>query len=193
MAVKALLIVDVQNDFCPGGALAVTNGDQVVEPLNRMIAYFGIKGFPVFCSRDWHPVNSKHFSKWRVHCVQNTSGANFHPDLNTTHGIIVTKGTSTEDDGYSPFEGFLENGRNLNDLLKTLNTRDLYIGGLATDYCVKAACLDARKPELNYNVYLLTDACRAVNLKPGDEALALNEMINAGVKMTTTDEVLEGL
>lgn len=194
MTREALLVVDVQNDFCPGGALAVKDGDKVVEPLNQMIDIFWHKGKPTFCSRDWHPENTKHFEKWPVHCCQNTPGAEFHPALNNM-AVTVTKGISTEDDGYSPFEGTVgyinKNNRiSFNEALIELKITDLYIGGLATDYCVKAACLDARK--LGYNVYLLTDACRAVNLKPTDEANAIEEMKMAGVIMTTTDEVLRG-
>lgn len=185
---KALLVVDVQNDFCPGGALAVTDGDTVIEPLNRLIEH--IWSFPIFYSRDWHPRKTKHFDKWPPHCVQHTRGADFHPKLNIRYGLVVTKGTSTEDDGYSPFEGTIAyKSSGLHEALQDLYVTDLYVGGLATDYCVKAACLDAIK--LGYRVYLLTDACKAVNLRPTDEADALEEMRRAGVVFTTTSEVLK--
>lgn len=190
---SALIVIDVQNDFCPGGALPVKNGDKVVYPLNRMISYAHVKGIPVFLSRDWHPPESKHFKPigiWPVHCIQNTLGAEFHPELKFSGtDYVVSKGTDPKKDGYSAFEGDIY-FRPLDEVLRYFKIETLYIGGLATDYCVKNTCLDARTRKFEYTVYLLTDACRAVNLKPGDEALALNEMVNAGVIFTTTDEVL---
>ncbi|OGN01136.1 MAG: hypothetical protein A3B91_02745 [Candidatus Yanofskybacteria bacterium RIFCSPHIGHO2_02_FULL_41_29] len=192
---KSLLVVDVQNDFCPGGTLAVTNGNKVVEPLNRMITFFSKNTWQVILSRDWHPRETKHFKEfggiWPVHCVQNTPGADFHPKLLISpKTYIISKGYSNTDDGYSPFEGVWLRIKDWPISLEALlwRTSELYIGGLATDYCIKAACLDARK--IGYTVYLLTDACRAVNLKPTDEADALKEMRQAGVIFTTTDEVL---
>lgn len=189
----ALLVIDVQNDFCPGGALPVKNGDKVIYPLNRMISYAHVKGMPVFLSRDWHPPESKHFKPrgdWPVHCVQNTNGAEFHPELKFSGtDYIVSKGSDPNEDGYSAFEGTTYHAP-LKEVLDYFKIKVLYVGGLAIDYCVKKTCLDARKLDYDYTVYLLTDACRAVNLEPGDEALALNEMANAGVLFTTTDEVL---
>lgn len=213
---SALLVVDVQNDFCPGGALAVRNGNLVVEPLNGVIRFFEKMGWPIFFSRDYHPYTTKHFKEfggiWPMHCVRTTWGAQLHPNLyfpleniyETTHEILKGEG---EEDGYSPFEGNIYVPSVLgtrkwtftemleSDFLEVFGkgkvkgkVKEIYVGGLATDYCVKHACLDARK--LGYTVYLMTDACKAVNLKPGDEALALNEMANAGVIFTTTDEVL---
>lgn len=188
---KALLVVDVQNDFCPGGALAVKNGDRVIAPLNKMMSYARKNRWPIFPSRDWHPPESKHFQPfgdWPVHCVQDSYGAQFHPSLKISGAdYIVSKGTDPNENGYSPFEGKVY-FRPLDEILHYFGVKEIYIGGLATDYCVKAACLDARK--LDYAVYLLTNACRAVNLKPGDNIRALNEMMNAGVKITTTDEVI---
>ncbi len=160
---KALLVVDVQNDFCPGGALAVKNGDLIIEPLNRIIRSFEQKKHPMFFSRDWHPHTTKHFEDfgglWPIHCVRTTWGAQFHPNLKIPpKAYIISKGYCQDDDGYSPFEGvYLRNNDwpiSFNLLLN--NTKELYIGGLATDYCVKAACLDVRK--LNYTVYVLTEA-----------------------------------
>lgn len=195
----ALIIVDVQNDFCPGGTLAVNDGDKVVYPLNQGIRFFEKMGWPVFASCDWHPPDSKHFAvnggKWPIHCVRHTPGACFHPDLYISVSTqIICKGTSYNDDGYSAFDGYVMDywsygvDRSLKDELGFNGVSDLYIGGLATDYCVKATCLDARK--FGYTVYLLTDACRAVNLKPTDETDALKEMREAGVVLTTTDEIL---
>ena len=191
---KALLIVDVQNDFCPGGTLAVPNGDQVIKPLNRVAEYARANGWVITASRDWHPRQTTHFEKfggrWPVHCVQNTYGAEFHPSLrlpSTT--VVISKGIY--DDGYSLFEGFhlRKDGGNLVTSWFFLNNCDeVYIGGLATDYCVKATALDAVKNGLK--TYLLFDACRAVNINPGDGDRAIEEMIRAGVIITTTDKVL---
>src|SRR3989338_2360297 len=189
---SALLVIDLQNDFCPGGALPVANGDQVIEPLNRMISHAHKNEQSVFLSRDWHPLNAKHFKptgNWPIHCVEDTPGAEFHSRLKYLGSdYVVSKGTDPEENGYSAFEGKTY-FRPLDEVLRYFKVKKLYIGGLATDYCVKNTCLDARK--LGYIVYLLTDTCRAVNQKPGDEAFALNEMANAGVKFTTTDEVID--
>lgn len=188
---SALLVIDVQNDFCPGGALPVKNGDRVIGPLNKMLSYARKNKIPVFASRDWRPLESKHFEphgKRPAHCVQNTRGAEFHPDLKILGtDYIVSKETDPDEDGYSAFKGKTY-FRPLDEALRYFKITVLYVGGLATDYCVKNTCLDARK--FDYTVYLLTDACKAVNLNPGDEALALNEMANAEVIFITTDEVL---
>ncbi len=198
VSVSALLVVDVQNDFCPGGALAVKDGDKVIPPLNRIIQFFEKTEEPVIFSMDWHPPDTKHFKefggKWPVHCAHWTNGASLHQKLYIPErSIIVIKGTGIEDDGYSPFEGKCPRkgkwqGKFLDTILCELNINKLYVGGLATDYCVKYACLDARRS--GYTVYLLTDACRAVNIKPTDETDALEEMRRAGVIFTTTDEIL---
>lgn len=196
---KALLIIDVQNDFCPGGALAVPNGNQVVAPLNRAITHAMANSWLVVASRDWHPSQTIHFKEfgglWPVHCVQNTSGAEFHPSLNLPEGtIVVSKGMNNQDDGYSLFEGvnLRENDwpLSLSSVIMLYNCREVYVGGLATDYCVKATALDAVKK--GFKTYLLLDACRAVNVNPGDGIKALSDMINAGVEFVTTDEVIRG-
>src|SRR6476469_1424496 len=142
---KALIVVDVQNDFCPGGSLAVANGNEVVAPLNRLIKEFLDRGEPVFKTRDWHPATAKHFSKyggvWPVHCVQHTPGAEFHPDLSDDpRTTIVSKGVAENADGYSGFDG-----TNLAENLRDQNVEEVWIGGLATDYCVKHTVLDARR------------------------------------------------
>lgn len=205
---KALLIVDVQNDFCPGGALAVPNGDRVIEPLNRIISHLslfpGAKGWLIVASRDWHPAEHCSFKEqgglWPPHCIQDTSGACLHRNLNvhTLNGVVVEKGFKRNEDSYSAFGGSVVLSHmgtfgirfSLEEILKKLTIEGVYIGGLATDYCVKATALDAVRN--GFKTYLLTDACRAVNVKPGDEALALNEMANAGVEFTTTGEVIRG-
>lgn len=188
---KALLVVDVQNDFCPDGALPVKNGDRIIEPLNKMMNYARKNRWPIFSSRDWHPPESKHFKPlgdWPIHCVQDSYGAQFHPNLKISGtDYIVSKGTDPNENGYSPFEGKAY-FRPLDELLRYFKIKEIYIGGLATDYCVKAAVLDARR--LGYKTYVLTDACRAVNLKPGDEVRALSEMANAGAQFITTSEVI---
>lgn len=188
---KALLVVDVQNDFCPGGALPVENGDQVIKPLNKMMSYARKNRWPIFPSRDWHPPESKHFKPfgdWPIHCVQNSYGAQFHHSLKISGAdYIISKGTDPNENGYSPFEGKAY-FRPIDELLHYFKVTEIYIGGLATDWCVKAAVLDACR--LKYKTYLLTDACRAVNLKPGDEVRALSEMANAGAQFITTSEVI---
>ncbi len=189
----ALLIVDVQNDFCPGGALAVNEGDQVIPPLNRAAEAIAQRGGLVLASRDWHPRETKHFAefggKWPVHCVQGTAGAAFHPDLKLpADTIIISKGTGSEDDGYSAFEGRAEDGRTLHEMLQTHGVRKLLVGGLATDYCVRASVLDALKH--GYEVVVLTDAIRGVNLQPDDSENALREMHAAGARLATTADAL---
>lgn len=188
MKKKALLIVDVQNDFCPGGALAVPKGDEVVAPLNELIRHAQRNGWLIIASRDWHPEKTTHFEKWPVHCVQETKGAEFHPLLNLGRRVavvsIVSKGVNHGEDAYSAFDGRLANGLTLDEFLKTNGVEIVYVGGLATDYCVKATAIDAAK--LGYETYLLLDASRAVNLNPDDEKKARQEMIAAGVTFSTT-------
>jgi nicotinamidase/pyrazinamidase len=191
----ALLVVDVQNDFCPGGALAVEDGDRVIEPLNRIIEEYTRTNKPVFFSRDWHTKDTKHFAKyggkWPVHCVQRTRGAEFHPDLTVPKGAyILNKGVDPSQDGYSAFEG-RSMARSFDELLIEFGVNILLIGGLATDYCVKNSVLDALKKDYLVNVYLLTDACKAVNLKPCDGAQALDEMGRAGALFSSTYEFLK--
>lgn len=179
---KALLIVDVQNDFCPGGALAVPAGDKVVPVLNRLMSLFPL----VVASKDWHPKESVHFKKWPPHCVQGTKGAEFHPDLNAA-GIHRTflKGTKDQDDGYSAFEATSED---LADFLRKKGVTELYVGGLATDYCVKASALDADRN--GFETFVVEDAVAAVEVKPGDGERALKAMAHAGVTLIRSDEIL---
>lgn len=190
MTKKVLLIVDIQNDFCPGGALAVPRGDEILKPLNDMLEFADKCRWLILVSRDWHPENSEHFKKWPVHCVQYSHGAQFHPDLKIPgRAYLINKGVRADEDGYSPFEGEIYDGP-MERCIEAVNGKEIYIGGLATDYCVKAAVLDARRK--GYTIYLLINACRAVNLNPGDEEKALREMKDAGVIFTTTDEVIKG-
>jgi nicotinamidase/pyrazinamidase len=188
----ALLVVDVQLDFCPGGALPVPKGDQVVQVLNRYIQLFWKRGCPVIASRDWHPVDSGHFQsgggRWPVHCVQQTRGAQFHPELMLPEEtIIVSKGMGRQDEGYSALEGVLDDGTPVRDLLHRLGVKTLYVGGLATDYCVKASTLDALKG--GFQATLLTDAIRGVELKHGDSEAAVEEMIEAGAELANLESI----
>jgi nicotinamidase/pyrazinamidase len=178
---KALIVVDVQNDFCPGGSLAVANGDEVVAPLNELAKEFLDRGEPVFKTRDWHPERTKHFAAyggtWPIHCVQDTRGAEFHVDLIDDPRItIISKGTTESADGYSGFDG-----TNLAQLLREKGVTEVWVGGLATDYCVKHTVLDARRE--GFEVKALADAMRAVNVKPTDGTQAIQEMRAAGAEV----------
>ncbi|RKX97647.1 MAG: bifunctional nicotinamidase/pyrazinamidase [Spirochaetes bacterium] len=176
---KALLIIDLQNDFCPGGALAVPEGDQIVPVLNKYIQEFQRKGYPIFASRDWHPRETTHFKEhggqWPVHCVQNTPGAQFHPALKLPpETIVVSKGMDPREDSYSAFLAQTEEGVCLKDLLKKEQITEIYVGGLATDYCVKFTVLDLLTQ--GWQVKLLLDGIQAVNLQPDDGQKAIAEM-----------------
>lgn len=184
----ALLIVDPQNDFFPGGALAVEGGDAVIPRLNEVMTVR--PDLPVYISRDWHPSGTVHFEHWPPHCIQGTAGAEFHDNLQVPGDArIITKGADPDDDGgYSAFEGRLEGGPRLIDALREAGVERLLVGGLATDYCVRATVLDACAH--GFDVTLLTDAIRAVELEEGDEAAALSAMRAAGATLTTTARLL---
>lgn len=182
----ALLLVDVQNDFCPGGALAVPDGDRVVPVLNRWIDDAARSMRPVFASRCWHPRKTTHFAElggpWPVHCVAGTPGAAFHPDLRLpADAIVVTKGTHPDRDDYSAMHGTVPDGRPLPDALEAMGIRKLYVGGLATDYCVKETVLLAR--ERGFEVVLIADGSRGVEVHPGDAARAIAAMRAAGAEI----------
>lgn len=177
----ALLIVDVQNDFCPGGALAAPEGDRVVPVINKLIPQFEL----VVTSRDWHPSESTHFENWPRHCIENTKGAEYHPDLdikNTDQEFL--KGTTGEDDGYSAFEA-----TNIDPerYLKERNVQRLFISGLATDYCVKETALSAVRA--GFETIVIEDAIRAVNVNSGDGARAVEEMKKAGCKFVKSKKL----
>jgi nicotinamidase/pyrazinamidase len=189
---SALLLIDVQNDFCAGGALEVRGGDRVVEPLNRMIQRAEVRGEPVYATRDWHPADTRHFQafggQWPVHCVAGTHGAAFHPALRLPpSAIIVTTGDTRDAEGYSAFEGHTPAGRALLDDLRDRGVRRLYVGGLATDFCVRHSVLDALAN--GFRVTLLADAVAGVNLQPQDSERALEEMKRAGARLRTTENV----
>jgi nicotinamidase/pyrazinamidase len=178
---KALIVVDVQNDFCPGGSLAVADGDDVVAPLNKLMKEFLDRGEPVFKTRDWHPAQTKHFADyggtWPVHCVQNTRGAEFHPDLLDDPRItVISKGVDESADGYSGFDG-----THLAQTLRNAGVEEVWVGGLATDYCVKHTVLDARRE--GFKVRALGDAMRPVNVNSDDGRKAIEEMTAAGAEI----------
>jgi nicotinamidase/pyrazinamidase len=182
----ALVVVDVQNDFCPGGALAVVDGDKVVPALNRYIELFRKAGAPIIFTRDWHPRDHSSFKEqggpWSPHCVQNTEGAKFHAGLLIPpEGEIVSK-ADKKDEAYSFFEG--------TDMAKKLHERGirrLLVGGLATDYCVKATVIGGL--ERGFEVFHLDDASKGVNVKPDDSERALQEMVQKGAKRIRFEDV----
>ena len=181
----ALVLVDVQNDFCPGGALPVPEGDRVVPVLNKLLRRGGVLAV---ATRDWHPPDHCSFvtrgGPWPVHCVAGTPGAAFHPDLDLgrIEHIVTNKATARDQEAYSGFQG-----TDLAAFLRGRRIRRLVVGGLATDYCVKATALDARRE--GFEVYLLTDAVRAVNVQPGDGDRAIAEMQAAGVIPITSADI----
>ena len=182
----ALIIVDVQNDFCPGGALAVAEGDRVVAPLNRYIGRFADAGLPIFATRDWHPEKTIHFKAygglWPPHCIQGSRGAEFCADLALpAAAVIVSAGMAPDEEGYSGFDGVDSSGVGLAELLRRSNVTRICVGGLATDYCVKQTVLDGLKR--GFSVTLLEDAVRGVDLAPGDSARAVATMLDAGARV----------
>ena len=179
---KCLLIVDLQNDFCPGGTLAVQEGDQIVPVINELIPHFDL----VIASKDWHPEQTVHFDKWPVHCVRGTFGAAFHPSLNTSRiKQIFLKGTENKNDGYSAFEA---TNINLESFLRAKGVQSLYVAGLATDYCVRASAIDAS--EKGFPTFVVRDATKAVNLKPGDDEKAFQAMIEAGCTLVEVKTIV---
>ena len=203
--IRALLVIDVQNDFCPGGSLAVEQGDQVVPVVNALMPRFSL----VVATQDWHPPDHVSFASshsglkpldvvqadgieqvlWPDHCVQGTRGAELHPRLDARRiGLLLRKGMRTVLDSYS---AFFENDRRtdtgLRHYLKGMKVRELVICGLATDYCVLASAMDARR--LGFRVSLVSDACRGVDLPKGSVASAVETMTKAGVRVTTSGEL----
>ena len=185
----ALILVDIQNDFCPGGALAVDEGDRIIDVVNRLMPQFQL----VISTQDWHPADHISFKErggpWPPHCVQGTEGAQLHPALNQERiSYYFRKASSADKDAYSEFEGTDDRGRTLDEALKSHNIKRVYVVGLATDYCVKATVLDAIKH--GSEVYVVIDAVRAVNLAPDDGEKALGEMARAGAHLFTSDQLL---
>lgn len=189
---KALLVVDVQNDFCPGGALGVPEGDKIVPRINRYIRIFYKRKLPIFLTRDWHPIKTRHFRDfggiWPVHCIQNTRGALFHPKLKfPKEAILLYKGMDPEKDSYSAFQSEDKFGMGFPNLLKINGVKEIYISGLATDYCVKFTTYDAIRQ--GFGVKILMDAIKGVNLKPQDSENAIKEMVKKGAKKITLKDI----
>jgi nicotinamidase/pyrazinamidase len=203
---NALIVVDLQNDFCPGGALAVPGGDEIIPLINRLLPGFD----RIVATQDWHPREHGSFAAnhpgkkpgdvitlaglpqilWPIHCVENTPGAEFHPRLDRNRiETIFRKGTDPQIDSYS---GFFDNGRRnatgLGDFLRRQGVAEVYLCGLATDYCVKYTALDA--VSLGLKTHLIREACRGVNLQPGDADRALAEMQAQGVILVPAMELL---
>jgi nicotinamidase/pyrazinamidase len=203
---RALILVDIQNDFMPGGALPVAEGDQVVPVANRIQSAFDL----IVATQDWHPPNHGSFASqypgkkpgevvdlngipqvlWPDHCVQGTWGAEFHPQLERGRfAKVFLKGIDPDIDSYS---GLFDNGHRrstgMAEYLKAASVTDIYIAGLATDYCVKFTALDARTS--GFNVYIVEDGCRGVNLQPGDSATAIDQMRAAGVKLIHSRDLM---
>ncbi|MFC3395668.1 bifunctional nicotinamidase/pyrazinamidase [Brenneria rubrifaciens] len=209
---RALLLIDLQNDFCPGGALAVNGGDQVIEIANRAISVCLAANVPVIASQDWHPADHGSFAVnahanvgelgeldglaqiwWPVHCVQGETGAQFHPTLNRQDiEWVVQKGTQANIDSYS---AFFDNGHRtkteLDGWLKARKITHLIVMGLATDYCVKFSVLDALA--LGYVTDVLVEGCCGVNLSPDDSQNALKEMEQRGANLLDLDHVIASL
>jgi nicotinamidase/pyrazinamidase len=202
---KALVLIDIQNDFLPGGALAVNDGNHIIPIANRLLTKFNL----IIATQDWHPADHASFAAnhpgkrigqlveldglpqvlWPVHCVQNTPGAELSPHLDQSRITrIFHKGTDPRIDSYS---GFFDNGHRkstgLTDYLRARNIDQIYVMGLATDYCVKFTALDAIAE--GFTVFLIQDACRGVNLNPGDVEKALAEMKQAGVLFISSDAI----
>jgi nicotinamidase/pyrazinamidase len=187
----ALLVVDVQRDFCPGGALAVKDGDGVVTGLNTMIKTFERLGLPTMFTRDWHPPDHISFKAqggiWPPHCVQGTRGAQFHPRLKIpANAVVISKGQDSSKEAYSGFQG-----TDLEARLRKAGVDKVFIGGLAADYCVKQTTLDGRRA--GFEVEVLEDCVMAVDAKRGDGRRALAEMKKAGARMTTTSAAVNEL
>lgn len=189
---KALLVVDVQIDFCPGGAMGIQEGHKIIPILNRYIKFFEKENLPIFVTRDWHPKITKHFrqfgGEWPKHCIEGSPGAQFHPNLKLPkEAFVMSKGMDPEIDSYSAFHATDSSGTLLPNLLKILGVAEIYIAGLATDYCVKYSVLDALKEGLK--VFILTDAIAGVNRQPEDSSIALEEMVSSGAKETTSEDL----
>jgi len=183
---NALILVDIQNDFCPGGALAVKEGDQIVPVVNELQKRFPL----IVATKDWHPAGHSSFTIWPPHCVQESHGAEFVEGLDTSRlARIFLKGTDMEIDSYS---GFFDNehkrATGLGDYLRERGVTDVTVVGLATDYCVKFTALDALG--LGFTTSVVVDACRGVEVNEGDTARALAEMAAAGATITQSRQLL---
>jgi nicotinamidase/pyrazinamidase len=184
----ALLVVDVQRDFLPGGSLAVPEGDRVIAPLNAYIEAFEARGLPIFFSRDWHPEDHCSFKAqggpWPPHCVRETPGAGWPAELKTPPDAhVISKATDSQTEAYSAFTATA-----LQSLLEKLHVRRLFVGGLATDYCVHDTVLAARARK--FEVVVLRDAIKGINAQPGDETRAIADMLASGATLHEPAELV---
>jgi nicotinamidase-related amidase len=183
----ALIVVDVQNCFCAGGELPVEEGDKIIPIMNKYIQKFQEAGAKIYATRDWHPPNHKSFKEyggiWPPHCLKGSKGAEFHPDLKLPEGTtVISAGDKPSVEGYSGFDH-----TDLERKLKGDGVDRVFVGGLATDYCVKYTVLDA--VEKNFETILLMDAIKGVNREPGDAERAIDEMVKKGAKKATLPEI----
>jgi nicotinamidase/pyrazinamidase len=183
----ALVVTDIQNDFCPGGSLAVPAGDAIIPLVNLYIDLFRSQGSTIVATRDWHPASHcsfyEHGGPWPPHCIQGTWGGQFHPALHLPAGcLIISKATDPNREAYSSFEG-----TSLAERLREARATTVFITGLATDYCVKHTALDARK--LGFRAVVLHDAVRGIDATPGDSDRAIRTMQEAGALIGSAAEV----
>ena len=183
----ALIVVDMQRDFMPGGALPVPEADTIVPIINRYIQIFENRGGTIIATRDWHPANHISFTTrggpWPPHCIQGTSGAEFHPELVLPRNtIIVSKATDPDKEAYSGFDD-----TDLNNILQERSVSRIFVCGVATNYCVKATAIDGVK--LGYTVIVLLDAVRGIDIPPGSVDKALNEMLDTGIILATQHDI----
>lgn len=186
----AIIAIDPVNSFFKDGTLPVPQAEEIITPINRLVATATWNGIKTFVVREGHPERSRHFDKWPIHGVRGSWGAEVHPRLRLEGAKYFVKGTSHEDDGYSGFEGVAETDEKtkLADDLRAAGITAVALVGLATDYCVKATAISAR--EEGFKALLVTDAVRAVNLKPEDGEKAIVEMTAAGVELTTSQQLI---
>jgi len=189
----ALIVVDMQNDFMPGGALPVPNALTIIPTINRYVELFENANATIVFTRDWHPQNHISFKSrggpWPPHCIQNTYGAELHPDLRAPKSaIIISKAFKEDEEAYSGFKGIeLESKRDLNSVLRGRGVKRVFVSGVVTEYCVKATALDAA--DLSYQVFLLIDAVKGINQPPGSEEQAVIEMLEKGIVLMTTSDI----
>jgi nicotinamidase/pyrazinamidase len=185
---RALIVVDVQRDFCPGGALPAQGCDRILPAVNAYLAGAHARGMAIYASRDWHPARTTHFKpyggEWPPHCVQHSPGAEFHPRLALPpETTIVSKGEDPESPGYSALDGHTPDGAPLLSDLQRRGVDRLYVTGLTTEYCVKQTALDALGAGLH--VVVLTDGIAGIDAHPGDADRALADMARAGAELAT--------